>query len=154
MDEKDNNILIDSFVKILNMHNELERKPKDYGTKELLHIREIHLIQTIADNKDIYLTRLAQIMGVTKGAISQNLSKLEKKGYVEKIRDPQNNSKNLIRLTNKGNVAYYGHEHYHEEVDKEIKNYFDNVPPAQAPFLNEVFSKLEGWIHRCLVTER
>ena len=154
MNDKDKKTITDSFVKILNIHNELERKPKDYGTGELIHVREIHLIQTIGQNKNIYLTKLAQLTGVTKGAISQNLSKLERKGYVEKIRDPKNNSKNLIRLTNKGKIAYFGHEHYHEKVDRNLMNYLEKVENNNAPFLIELFSKLEGWIHECLVTER
>ena len=133
---------------------EFNRKPKDYGTGELLFLTEIHLIQAIGKEETPYITKLADLTGVTKGAVSQTLAKLEKKGYVVKVKDPSNNSRLLVELTNKGQIAFYGHEHYHERTDADLMKYLKTLSDDETPFLEEVFGNLEAWIVKCLNTER
>ena len=71
--------LIDLFLKILHLYSVIGRKPKDYGTGDLLYIAEIHTITMVGNNHQINMTQLAEIMGVTRGAISQTIRKLVKR---------------------------------------------------------------------------
>lgn len=57
--------LIDLFLKILHLYSVIGRKPKDYGTGDLLYFTEIHTITMVGKNNEINMTRLAEIMGVT-----------------------------------------------------------------------------------------
>jgi DNA-binding MarR family transcriptional regulator len=57
------------------------------------------------------MTRLAEKMGVTKGAISQTVRKLVSKNLM--VKSNTNNRKEFIlKLTGKGEVAYKGQQSY------------------------------------------
>jgi DNA-binding MarR family transcriptional regulator len=58
---------------------EIYKRTRYYGTDVPLFYAEIHLIKAIKENEGIHITGLAQYLGVTKGAVSQMLMKLEKK---------------------------------------------------------------------------
>jgi hypothetical protein len=41
--------LIDHFLRILHLYSVIERKPKDYGTGDLLHFTEVHTIAMVGN---------------------------------------------------------------------------------------------------------
>jgi len=107
--------LIDQFLKILHLYSVISRRPVDYGTGDLLYFTEIHTITALSKNREVNMTRLAEIMGVTKGAISQTIRKLVNKNLVEKSNT--NNKKEFnLRLTEKGQVAYKGQMSFQREI--------------------------------------
>ena len=58
---------------------------------------EVHLMLVIKEKIATNATRMAEELGVTKGAVSQGLTRLEKKGVLIKTKDPSN--KNELTLT-------------------------------------------------------
>ena len=50
-----------------------------------LYPSEVHLMLLIKGERATNATKMAAQLGVTKGAVSQTLSRLEKKGYVEPV---------------------------------------------------------------------
>ncbi len=155
MDIKKRQIFIDAFMRILNVYTEMEKKPKDYGSGDILSPSEVHLLEAIGENEDdIHVTMLSEKMGVTKGAISQSMSKLVRKELVKKVKAPENKSKILLQLTPKGAVARDGHAEYHTRMDKDIFDFLQNIETGKADFLIDTFHELEDWLHRCLETER
>ncbi len=126
---------------------ELEKTPRHFGTDELLTSTEIRLIEAIGDNGETdSVTELANLLGVTKGAVSQNLKKTEKRGLTTKDEDPENLSRSIVGLTSKGKTAYYAHKHWHETMDGGFKHYFTEMNQAQLDFLHEVLSKIETFL--------
>jgi DNA-binding MarR family transcriptional regulator len=107
--------LIDQFLRILHLYSVISRRPVDYGTGDLLYFTEIHTITTLSKNREINMTRLAEIMGVTKGAISQTIRKLVNKNLVEKSNTDNKKEFNL-RLTEKGQVVYKGQMSFQREI--------------------------------------
>ncbi|MDQ1295979.1 MAG: hypothetical protein QG608_3866 [Actinomycetota bacterium] len=67
-----------------------------------LHPSEVHLMLVIADGTDTNATRIAEKLGVTKGAVSQTLSRLESKGMLVKEKDPHNQNELVLSLTGPG----------------------------------------------------
>jgi DNA-binding MarR family transcriptional regulator len=63
-----------------------------------LYPSEIHLILFIYQGEDTNATRIAERLGVTKGAISQTLTRLEKKGILHKIKDPYNKNELTVEF--------------------------------------------------------
>lgn len=61
-----------------------------------LYPSEIHLILIISE-KPTNATQMAEMLNVTKGAVSQTISRLEKKGILQKEKDPY--YKNELTLT-------------------------------------------------------
>jgi DNA-binding MarR family transcriptional regulator len=71
-----------------------------------LYPSEIHLLLVIKDDIDSNATKIAKQLGLTKGAVSQTLSRLEKKGVILKIKDPYNKNELNLSLTDFGKEAY------------------------------------------------
>jgi len=81
-----------------------ERKKYFHFEDVRLFPSEIHLILYIYEHegKAKNATKIARYVGVTKGAISQNLSRLEKKGILVKEKDHMNKNELNLCFTNKG----------------------------------------------------
>ncbi len=71
-----------------------------------LYPSEIHLLLVITDDIDTNATKIARQLGLTKGAVSQTLSRLEKKGIIYKTKDPYNKNELTLSLTDVGKEAY------------------------------------------------
>lgn len=107
--------LIDLFLKILHLYSVINRKPRDYGTGDLLYLTEIHTITMVGKNREINMTRLAELMGVTKGAISQTIRKLVNKNLIVKENTTNRKEFNL-KLSEKGLAVMKGQESLQKEL--------------------------------------
>jgi len=81
---------------------------------------EVHLMLVIRNRVATNATRIAGELGVTKGAVSQSLSRLEKKGVLTKSRDTENKNELTLTFTPCGTRAM---EHYRERT----KSVFDGT---------------------------
>ncbi|MBN1905893.1 MAG: winged helix-turn-helix transcriptional regulator [Deltaproteobacteria bacterium] len=136
--------LHEKFARIVYLANELDKAPRTYGTNSPMSPGEIHMIELIGDNDArLSVTDIAKSTGVTKGAVSQTLKKLENKGFVIKEIDPSNLSRIIVALTSRGKTAYYAHKDWHETMDGGFKTFFSNLTNDKLQFLNEVMDKLE-----------
>lgn len=139
------------FARIVELYGKLERLPKSYGTDELFTSAEIHLIETIGDHDDsLSVTELANLMGITKGAVSQRLKKLEKRGLTNKAEDPENISRARVFLTSKGKSAYFAHKHWHEKMDGGYLDYYKKVDKDKIIFLIEFMTQVEDFLQRAM----
>jgi DNA-binding MarR family transcriptional regulator len=138
--EKEMNELRDLFLSIINKYKEYEKIPQYYGTNELLYLSEITTIETIGAYPEINVTDLAQKLGITKGAISQKLKKLEKKELVVRSKDPLNHKEVRIKLTLKGEIAFHQHQLFHLQFASEFFNELEQWTPEQMVFLKRVFT--------------
>lgn len=103
---------------------------------------EVHLMLVIRDRVATNATRIAEELGVTKGAVSQSLSRLERKGVVRKSRDPENKNELTLTFTPFGRRAL---EHYRERTRGVfdparvlLESYTDGERRAVETFLAEV----------------
>ena len=71
-----------------------------------LYPSEVHLMLMIKDQIDTNATKIAEQLGLTKGAVSQTLSRLEKKGIISKTKDPYHKNELTLQLTGLGLKAY------------------------------------------------
>jgi len=143
--------LHEKFYHIVALAGLLEKTPRSYGTDELLTAAEIHLIELIGDRDEtLGVTDLAGILGVTKGAVSQNLKRLEKKELCFKEADPENGSRVIVKLTNKGKTAFFAHRHWHETMDGGFKQFFMNLDPQSASFLLETLTRVENFLKKIM----
>lgn len=132
-----------TFLRIVTKLSELDKKIRYYGTDQPLYEAEIHMIKSIKENEGIHVTGLAEMLGVTKGAVSQIITKLEHKGMVIKNTDPQNLSRLLLQLTQKGETAYQHHEKLHQEFDALFDALLKNGTEENKIFLNNFLHSLD-----------
>lgn len=129
--------LIDLFLRILHLYSVIEKKPKDYGTGDLLHFTEIHTIAEIAKNEGINMTELSDMMGVTKGAISQTIRKLMQKNLI--IKENANRKEFNLRLSEKGMKVLKGQESFQKELFEFAGPLFDHAEPHDRELVRRLF---------------
>lgn len=112
--------LIEELIRVTNKMRTLEKGARDFGTGEPLHTFGIHIIDAIGRGVGRTATELARLFSVTNGAISQEVGKLHRAGYVEKARNPEYGKEIILSLTEKGQVAMAGHEEFHRFYNREM----------------------------------
>ncbi|KGR83054.1 MarR family winged helix-turn-helix transcriptional regulator [Lysinibacillus boronitolerans] len=106
--------LMESIYEVSRITSIYESIPRKYGTDDELYMVEAHTINLIGDKIKTNTSELTQLTDKTKGAISQMVDKLVKKGLVLKYKNPANNREVIIELTEKGQQVY----EYHKALDK------------------------------------
>jgi DNA-binding MarR family transcriptional regulator len=101
-----------------------ESGPKEFDTGVLLYRSETHLLQAIGRDPSTNVTRLAERLGVTKGAVSQTLAKLVRKKLVRKRTAPASGREIVLELTALGWKGYNAHERFHAEAFDAARAYF------------------------------
>lgn len=101
----------------------MQQAPREYGTGIPLYGSEIHTIQAIGKSIGMNVTQLAEKMGVTKGAVSQMVSKLVEKGMVRKARAQDNAKEVVLHLTELGWIGFRNHERFDMEVLDSVREY-------------------------------
>jgi DNA-binding MarR family transcriptional regulator len=125
--KKNMEMAIEKFMTMTEKISNSGKKPRNYGTDIDIYRSEIHIIKLIGDYANLHVSEIARKFGVTKGAVSQSLKKLERKGLVEKYLDETNNTRLLVRLTEKGKTAYLNHEEHHRISDSDVLQYLDGL---------------------------
>ena len=105
---------------------------------------EMDTIKAIGDNEPIYVTEPAKKLGVTKGAASQQLTKLEKKGLIIKKVDEENAAKRAISLTSLGRRMYERHDQFHKELNLFVESLLQSASEESRQFLEMFIEKISG----------
>ena len=132
-----------TFLRVVTKLTEIDRMTRCYGTDTSLYHAEIHMIKSIRENEGIHVTGLAELLGVTKGAVSQIIQKLERKGMIVKDADPNNLSRLVLHLTPKGETAYRQHEELHREFDGLFNAALENATEENRTFLRDFMNMLD-----------
>jgi DNA-binding MarR family transcriptional regulator len=139
------------FIRVLKLSEKLEKTPRKFGTDELFTSSEIHLVEIIGQHDEtLSVTDLAGVLNVTKGAVSQTLKKLDKRGLVEKNPDPENSSRSIVSLTTKGKTAFFAHRYWHETKDGGFYDYFDSLSQDKIDFLVEFLANFEVFLKKTI----
>lgn len=151
--KKEKLIIHGKFQSIMDLAQQLEKSPKKFGTNELMSHSEIHLIEIIGDNEGLSVTDISKHIGITKGAVSQSLKRLEIKGFSSKKTDPENLSRLIVMLTAKGQTAYWAHKHWHETMDGGFLKYLDRLDKEKLKIIIGFLEKTEDFLERRVKSE-
>ncbi len=138
------------FFKIMNNLQKLDNSPKKFGTDSLLTQSEIHLVEIIGNNPGSSVSDLARMLEITRGAVSQNLKKLESKNITYKEVDAANYSRSVVSLTSKGIVAYNAHKNWHARLDGGFISYLENLEDTEIDVIRSFLEKLDDFLRRRL----
>ncbi|WP_239618624.1 MarR family winged helix-turn-helix transcriptional regulator [Cohnella mopanensis] len=92
---------------------------------------EVHCIEYIEKNADSNVTKLAESLYMTRGAISKITQKLIHKGLIESYQKSDNKKEIYFRLTEQGKVIFRIHEDLHKEFQERDKAVFEHVTEEQ-----------------------
>jgi DNA-binding MarR family transcriptional regulator len=108
--------IISLYLKSVNLFNEIEKKPKYYGTDQLLYNSEIDTLVLIGKNHEINLTDLAGLLGISKSGTSRFVKKLIEKGLIKKDKKPGNAKEVVFHLTSIGKIAFTEKEEFNKKL--------------------------------------
>lgn len=143
-------LAVEKFIIMTEKFANIGKVSRHYGTDVIIHRSEIHIINLIGDYAGLHISEIARKFGVTKGAASQTIKRLERKGLVEKYLDETNNTRMIVRLTTKGNKAYVNHEIHHRECDKELFTFFENLNEHEMKLIITFMNKANDMVDRHL----
>jgi DNA-binding MarR family transcriptional regulator len=134
--------IMQKFDQVVTIMESMHTPSLSFGTGVAMYRREIHTVQAIGRNPGINVTTLAERMGVTKGAISQTVKKLIKKGLVRKTHTPGNAKEVILELTNLGWTGFHNHEKFHMDTLYIAREYFGNQLDNKLEMINTVMTDL------------
>ena len=96
---------------------EYDSLPHQYG-ENTLYQSEAHIIDLIGEHPEITVTELAAILKKTPSACSQIVRKLRAKGWVEQVRNTENNRIFNLYLTDSGQRVYQDHTSFNRSCQE------------------------------------
>ena len=131
-----------AFEKAFHKYTAYESQPRDFGIGFPLTQNEIHAIVVVCENEGISLGELARMRGVTKGAMSQLVSRLVKKGLLVKETAEHSASYVALRPTKLGRKAYCNHSEAHKTMGKTIdQELFSDMSVEEMKRITQKFNR-------------
>lgn len=139
---RNNTTIMDPLIKVSNKLNDISKTPKDFGTGDLLYASEIHTIAAIGKNPEYNLTQIADVLGVSKSAVSKFVNKLLDKDLITKRRAVDNKREVVFNLTDKGKVAFQGHEVFKEKRFKTVNEIIEKTKAEDIAMIENFLNEL------------
>jgi len=139
--------ILQKLEKVIAMMESMHTPSLSFGTGILMHTKEIHTVQAIGRHPGINVTRLAEYTGVTKGAVSQTLNKLVRKGLVRKTHPPGNVKEVVLELTNLGQIGFQNHEKFHMDTLDIAREYYGDQLKSKLERINLVVDDIHKMLN-------
>ncbi|MEE1086928.1 MAG: MarR family winged helix-turn-helix transcriptional regulator [Schaedlerella sp.] len=121
-------LLVNLFRDILDIENRALCK----GQFENITVNDMHIISSIGIGEGKNMSAIARDLNITVGSLTTSMNALVKKQYVVRERSEEDRRIVNIRLTEKGEEAYYHHEDFHKKL---VETVIDFVPEKDLPGL-------------------
>ncbi len=146
MENNKDSKISDTFFRVATKFSDIDKNSELELDDENYVNTEMHIVKIIKEHEGIHTTAIAEMLGVTKGAVSQVTNRLEKKKIIIKERDEQNQSRLILKLTEKGERLYDVHESFHKELNDLIKETLEHATEENKIFLNNFLDSVENKI--------
>lgn len=137
---------VEQFLRVNNQLTQIQKIPIKIQSDIQLSTSAIHLIDVVGNHPPLNISELAEVLGVTKGAVSQQVSLLIKSDLIQSFQKPDNKKDKLLRLTEKGNAVYNSHNELHAELYLEIGNTLAALDTNQQRAVTHLLDRVSGAI--------
>ena len=140
--------LLDHLHRVGETARRLDDQPRTFDTGAPLTRAEIHMVSELAGHPELGVTGLAELQGVTKGAVSQMVSRLVRKGLVRKDRSSGRGVR--LVLTEVGQAAHRAHVRFHADMARFVAEHYDDsdVVERDAEALHRLIALMHAWERR------
>ena len=107
-----------------------------------LYPSEIHLMLHVADEQATNLTRIAERLGITKGALSQTLGRLGRKGMLVKSKDPHAKNELTVSFTPQGQRALKEFRALRSAVEARYDSYFAELDEGERETIGRFLTRM------------
>ena len=146
--EKLNNAIEETYQLI----NKLEEQIVKNSSVDLT-ISEIHVVEAVAKNDTTEsctdtagtktISEIAQILNITLPSVTISINKLQKKGYVEKLKCKNDGRSVRVKLTKRGEKINNVHRHFHKKL---VNNLVLNLTENEKECMLNGMLKLENFL--------
>lgn len=115
-----NELVVNLFNNILAIE---ESNLRQQGVK--ISMTEVHILEAIVKCESNMMSAIAKYLMVTQGTLTVSAAKLEKKGYVKRLKDEDD--RRIVRLvvTDKAKSVLEVHDQFHDRMIDKIVNELD-----------------------------
>jgi DNA-binding MarR family transcriptional regulator len=139
----ENEIIILQIKRVINKLLFLKKRKRFQLHGVSLYPSEIHVMIVLDETCASNATKIAQTLGVTKGAISQTLSRLEKKGILVKTKDPYHKNELELTFTELGGKALKYYKKQAAELFQQHVRYLSKLSQKEKLIIHRFMSQME-----------
>lgn len=115
-----NELLVNLFNNILAIE---ETNLRNQGVD--LSMTEVHILEAVVKSDSNMMSAIAKYLMVTQGTLTVSAAKLEKKGYVKRIKDDEDRRVVRLVITDKAKEVLEVHDRFHDGMINKIVNELD-----------------------------
>jgi len=145
---KDNWDLVNKIFETISKLTSLERRRNIIYKDMKLYPSEIHLLLFIYHIQDKNITQIANHLGLTKGAISQTLSRLFRKGIIVKETEPLQKNQLHIQFTEKGKVLMDHVNEFRNFLETEFISYLESKSNNEKNLISEFLDTMVSVMYK------
>lgn len=134
----------EKFVKVVNMYNRFDKLDIEFIPNIKVSHTEAHLLDLMNKNPLKKVSELATLFGVTKGAVSQQIKKMEKRGLISRVRHNDNYREVFIELTENGKKVVETHTKFHDIIFEYFAATLDGLTDEKKQLINNLLDGLAG----------
>lgn len=127
------------LVRLVNEIWELEAKAIITDEFKDLTNNDMHVIEAIGLGEEKNMSCVAKALNITVGSLTTAVNQLVKKQYVERSRSEEDRRVVLVKLTEKGALAYRHHEEYHRQMTEAV---LEKMSEEDLPVLMKMLNAL------------
>lgn len=154
--------VINSLYNTINSIKTRQKEAQVFKDNTTLNQADIKLIDAIALNPNQNASYLANILNISRGAISQSVNRLEKMKIIKRVPLKGNKKEKIIQLTALGKKFKEEKDKNHQADNKEICEFLKNLTADQRQailmFLNKVktlnISRFDCLDDYCITNEK
>lgn len=138
--------MMEAFMAVNNKIYQVKGESITFSNGIELKTGAIHLVEAIGNHPFSNVTTLATKLGVTKGAVSQQIPKLLEKGLIYKTHKSDNQKDIVLQLLPAGEVVYREHAQAHEELYLELSKQILSFSAADREKMIELFDLVGKYV--------
>ena len=136
------NTINEVLVKLFNEIMEIEEKAIITEEYRDISNNDMHVIEAIGKGEAKSMSTVARALSVTVGTLTIAINNLVKKGYVSRVRSPEDKRVVLLSLTEKGVGAYEKHAVFHKKM---VQTVMDGFEGEEMEVLTRALGKLRRY---------
>lgn len=137
--------LMMAFKRLIHVLTTGKRTPYEYGGTSLYRA-EVHILEIIGESPGVSGSEIVKEMRVTKGAVSQIISKLHKKGLLKKTAGANDMKIQELSLTEKGGDVLFHHGKHEEELIRNAAAILEKCRAEDIEYFARVVSLVTDFI--------
>lgn len=142
----DNHQLVQKILETLSMVSFLEKKRQirlNDEDDQKLYPSEIHLLLFLHSQQDTNITSIGHRLNLSKGAVSQTITRIQKKGLIIKKPNPDNKNELKVVFTPKGSAALEKIAHLIEHLSSMYLEYLERLSDHDKYVISEFLDTVQ-----------